>query len=517
MSDKDTMSEPLVLPLDEHNRRLLEHVHPAGYVNPSPRARYHLVVLGAGTGGLVTAAIAAALGARVALVEKRLTGGDCLNVGCVPSKAILRAARAWSEARRSAERFGGPSVAGDGDFAAVMERMRRLRADLAAVDSVARFRSLGVDVFIGEGRFASPDTIEVEGARLRFRRAVIATGGRPAIPDVPGLAACAPLTNETVFWLTKRPRRLAVVGGGPIGCELAQAFARFGSEVTLVQRAPRLLPREDPEAGTVVARALERDGVRVRPATRLLSARRDGGGFVLTLAPAPDGEADRPGAESIGCDRVLVAAGRIPNVEALALDKAGIAANPQGVEVNRHLRTANRRVFAVGDVSSPWKFTHAADAQARLVVRNALFFGRARADALVMPWCTYTEPEVARVGLSEVEAKKAGIAVDTVTIPLQENDRAVLDDAAEGFLRIRLHRGSDRIAGALIVADHAGDLLAPLTLAMTAGLGLGRMGSAIPPYPTQGEAIRRAADAHNRTRLTPRTRRLFELFFRLFG
>jgi pyruvate/2-oxoglutarate dehydrogenase complex dihydrolipoamide dehydrogenase (E3) component len=502
------MSEPLILPLDAHNRRLLGNVHPEGHVNPEPRGRYHLVVLGAGTGGLVTAAIAAALGARVALLEKRLAGGDCLNVGCVPSKALLRAARSWSEARRSAADFGGPRAAGGEDFALVMARLRRLRADLSANDSVARFRSLGVDVFLGEGRFASADTIEVEGARLRFRRAVIATGGRPAVPDVPGLGAVDPLTNETVFWLTERPRRLAVLGGGPIGCELAQAFARVGSEVTLVQRTGHLLPREDPDAGGILARALERDGVRLRLASRLVEARREGEETILTIGPTPD---------TIACDQVLVAAGRLPNVERLGLDRAGIAATSAGVTVDARLRTANPRVYAVGDVASSCKFTHAADAQARLVVRNALFFGRGRADRLVMPWCTYTQPEVARVGLSEAEARRAGVPLDTITVPLADNDRAVLDGATEGFLRLHLRRGTDRLAGALIVADHAGDLLAPLTLAMTAGLGLGRLGSAIPPYPTQGVAVRRAADARGRARLTPRTRRLFELFFRFFG
>jgi pyruvate/2-oxoglutarate dehydrogenase complex dihydrolipoamide dehydrogenase (E3) component len=494
------MREPLVLPLDEPNRRLLDNVHPENHVNPKPRDRYHLVVIGAGTAGLVTAAIASALGAKTALVERRMTGGDCLNVGCVPSKALLRAARSWSATRRSADAFGGPRSGSDGDFGAVMERMRRLRADLSATDSVARFRSLGVDVFLGEGRFVSKDAIEVDGARLRFRRAVIATGGRPAIPDVPGLADCGPLTNETVFWLTERPRRLAVLGGGPIGCELAQAFARFGCEVTVVQRARRLLPREDPEAGTVVARALERDGVRLRLGSQVTEARRDGEAIRLTLA-----------GESIACDRILVAAGRLPNVESLGLDRAGIAATPAGITVDPRLRTGNRRVYAIGDVASPLKFTHVADAQARLVVRNALFFGRGRADRLVVPWCTYTQPEVARVGVSE------GADIETLTVPLSENDRAVLDGAIDGFLKLRLHRGTDRIAGALIVADHAGDLLPPLTLAMTAGIGLGRLGRAIPPYPTQGEMVRRAADAHGRKRLTPGTRRLFEVFFRLFG
>ena len=499
-----------IQPLDEHNRRLLANVHPEPYANPRPQERYHLVVLGAGTGGLVTAAIGAALGAKVALVEKHLAGGDCLNVGCVPSKALLRAARAWSEARRAAREFGGPAAAGDGDFGAVMERMRRLRADLSRNDSVARFTGLGVDVFIGAGRFTGPDTLAVDGgATLRFRRAVVATGGRPALPPVPGLREAGPLTNETVFWLTALPARLLVIGAGPIGCELAQAFARFGSRVTIVHRGGRILPKEDADAAGLVEASLRRDGVRFLLGSRLLGARRAGG--VRTLLFEHQGRQVEEEAEEI-----LVAAGRAPNVEGAGLDAAGIAHDVKGIQVDARLRTSNRRVYAVGDVASRFQFTHAADAQARLVAQNALFFGRGRADRLVMPWCTYTSPEVAHVGLSEDEARTRGLAVDTVTVPLAEVDRAILDGATEGFARVHLAPGTDRILGATIVAEHAGDLIGEITLAITARTGLQAIGSTIHPYPTQAEVLRKAADAWRRRKLTPFARRAFGVFFRVF-
>ena len=500
---------PLVQPLDEHNRRLLANLHPPDYRNPSPKDRYHLVVLGAGTGGLVTAAIGAALGAKVALIEKHLTGGDCLNVGCVPSKAILRAARAWNEVRHAAVRFGAPAAAGQGDFAAVMERMRRLRADISRNDSVARFRDMGVDVFIGTGRFAGPDTIEVEGARLRFRRAVIATGGRPAIPPVPGLREIEPLTNETIFWLTTLPRRLLVIGAGPIGCELAQAFARFGSQVTLVNRGPRILPREDSDAARFVEEAMARDGVRLHLGSKILSAGRQGSERTLVY--------EREGRrETAVAEQILVAAGREPTVRGFGLEAAGIAFDDAGVKVDARLRTTNPRVYAVGDVSSRHQFTHAADAQARMVIQNALFFGRGRADSLVMPWCTYTSPEIAHVGMYEADARRAGIDVDTISVPLEDLDRAILDGSNEGFVRVHLRKGTDRILGATLVAEHAGDMIGELALAATAGIGLGRIGATIHPYPTQGEIVRKAADQFARRRLTPLAKRVFALFFRIF-
>ena len=497
----------LIQPLDEHNLRHLANVHPSAYVNPTPKARYHLVVIGAGPGGLVAAAAGATLGARVALIEKHLMGGDCLNVGCVPSKAVIRAARAWHEARHGAALFGAPAATGPGDFGAVMERMRRLRADMSRVDSVARFTGLGVDVFIGTGRFVSPDTIEVGGARLSFRRAVIATGARPALLPIPGLAEAAPLTNETIFWLTTLPRRLLIIGAGPIGCEMAQTFARFGSQVTLANRGGRILPREDYDAAGIVEEAMLKDGVDLRLGSTFVEVRREGADKILVL--------ERGGRrETIAADAILVAAGRSPNVEDLGGDAGHVALGARGVVVDDRLRTTNPRVYAIGDVCSPHQFTHAADAHARMVVQNALFFGRAKASRLVMPWCTYTSPEIAHVGMHAADAAKAGLEVDTITVPLEELDRAILDDANEGFVRVHLRKGTDRILGATLVAEHAGDMIGELALAITAGTGLGAVAGTIHPYPTQGEIIRKAADAWRRTRLTPTVKRLFAAYFR---
>jgi pyruvate/2-oxoglutarate dehydrogenase complex dihydrolipoamide dehydrogenase (E3) component len=495
-------------PVGEHDRRLIETVHPPTWSNPEPAASYHLVVLGAGTAGLVTAAIGAALGARVALVERDLMGGDCLNVGCVPSKAVIRAARAWKAADEAHERFSGPRSAGGGDFAAMMERMRRIRADMSSVDGARRFRDeLGVDVFLGEGRFVAGDAVEVGGARLRFRRAVIATGGRAHAPDIEGLAEAGYLTNETVFSLTELPGHLVIIGGGPIGCEGAQAFARHGGRVTLLESGDRLLPHDDPDAAAVVADALRRDGVEIVLGARVEWVRREGAAVTIrwTRAGAEDGAT---------ASHLLVAAGRAPNVEGVGLDAAGVEFDRHGVTVDEHMRTSNLRIFAIGDVATKYRFTHAADAQARMVVRNALFFGRGKAGDLVIPWCTYTSPEVAHVGITADEAKERGDAVETITIPMREVDRARLDGEEEGFLRVHLKAGSDRILGATLVAEHAGDIISQITQAMTAGIGLGKLGETIFPYPTQAEVIRKAADAWRRTKLTPAAKSAFRLFFR---
>jgi pyruvate/2-oxoglutarate dehydrogenase complex dihydrolipoamide dehydrogenase (E3) component len=426
----------------------------------------------------------------------------------VPSKAVIRAARAWHEAHHGAARFGAPAATGAGDFGAVMERMRRLRADMSRVDSVARFTGLGIDVFIGTGRFASKDTIEVGGARLNFRRAVIATGARPALPPIPGLAEAGPLTNETIFWLTELPRRLLVIGAGPIGCEMAQTFARFGSQVTLANRGGQILPKDDSDAARIVEAAMAKDGVDLRLGSKFVEVRREGADKTLVF--------ERCGRrETIAADAILVATGRRPNVEDLGCDAGGIALGARGVAVDDRLRTTNPRVYAIGDVCSPHQFTHAADAHARMVVQNALFFGRARASRLVMPWCTYTSPEIAHVGMQAADAVRVGHAVDTLTVPLEELDRAILDGASEGFVRVHLRKGTDRILGATLVAEHAGDMIGELALAITAGTGLGAIGGTIHPYPTQGEITRKAADAWRRTKLTPAVKRLFAAYFRL--
>ena len=523
-----------MLPHDEHNARLIDLVHPPKWVNPTPASRYNLVVIGAGTAGLVTAAGAAGLGAKVALIERELMGGDCLNVGCVPSKALISAARAAANVRRASE-FGvneDPLILtlspqslslktgrGEGtrvdrarevDFPRVMERLRRLRADIAPNDSAARLQSLGVDVFLGEGRFTGPDTIEVVGQTLRFKQAVIATGARASRPDTPGLAEAGYLTNETVFNLTERPARLAVIGGGPIGCELAQAFARLGSQVTLIEKSHQLLGREDEEAARIVQASLERDGVRV-----LLNAAVDAVWKRPTRSTVVDkvvvvGQRDQPVIE-IAADEILVAAGRTPNVEGLNLEAVGVQYDRvKGVVVDDRLRTTNSRIFAAGDVCSPFKFTHAADFMARIVIQNALFFGRAKASSLVIPWCTYTSPEVAHVGLTERAAKERGIEVRAFVQDFRHVDRAILEGSTDGFVKILVQAGSDRIVGATIVAEHAGEMIGEIVLAMKHRIGLRRLAFTIHPYPTVAEAIRKCGDAYNRTRLTPFVKRLFE-------
>jgi pyruvate/2-oxoglutarate dehydrogenase complex dihydrolipoamide dehydrogenase (E3) component/uncharacterized membrane protein YdjX (TVP38/TMEM64 family) len=494
---------PLVLPDDEANRRLLRQVHPPGLENPRPAGRYNLVAVGGGTAGLVSAAGAAGLGARVALIERHLLGGDCLNVGCVPSKALIAAARAAASARRAGElgvRVGAVEV----DFPAVMARMRRLRAGLAPNDGVERFTRLGVDVYIGNGTFTSPSTIEVDGRTLEFSRAVITTGARAAAPPIPGLEETGYLTNETVFWLTELPRRLIVIGAGPIGCEMAQAFRSFGAEVTVVHDAPHALPREDADAAAVVERHMARDGVRLVNGARVLGAERRGADVVVRY------EVGGATSDVVG-DRILVGVGRAPNLDGLGLEAAGVRHEPAGIVVDDHLRSTNQRIYAAGDVASRFQFTHTADALARIVVQNALFgtFGRKKMSALTVPWCTYTTPEVAHVGLSAHDATARGIEVTTLTVPLGEVDRAVIDGEDDGFLRVHLKKGNDRIVGATLVATHAGDMISELTLAMTAGIGLGAIAGTIHPYPTQAEVMKKAADAYNRTRLTPTVKALF--------
>jgi len=507
--DEQALAALGLLPADEHNLRLAEHVHPPDWENPVPVGRYNLVVVGAGTAGLVAAAGAGGLGAKVALVERHLMGGDCLNVGCVPSKTIIRSGRAAFDTR-DAHRFG-LVIAGDVavDFDRVMERVRRVRADISPHDSARRFAdTYGLDIFFGAARFTGPDTLQVDGRELVFSRAVIATGARAAVPPIPGLESAGYLTNRTVFNLTARPHRLAVVGGGPIGCEIAQAFARLGTDVALVETMDRVLPREDPDASDVVHRSLERDGVRLRLGTTLSRVEGRGSTKVLHL-DGPSGE------EVMVVDELLLAVGRVPNVEGLGLESAGVEFDRSGVTVDDTLRTTNRRIYASGDVCLGEKFTHAADAASRAVLQNALFPGRKkRISKLVIPRCTYTDPEVAHVGLSARDAVERGIEVDTWNVPMADVDRALADGDSEGFLRVRTKAGSDEIVGATIVARHAGEMISEITTAMSAGVGLAGFASVIHPYPTRMEAIRKAADAYNRTRLTPVTTRLLGWWFR---
>jgi len=493
---------PQLLPPDENNAKLESYVRPADWRNPHPKGRYNLVVIGAGTAGLVTAAGAAGLGAKVALIERSLMGGDCLNVGCVPSKAIISAGRVAATVR-SAERFGirGTEHA-HADFGQVMARMRQLRADISPNDSAARFRNLGVDVYFGQAMFEDSQTVDVDGTKLNFAKAVIATGARAAIPTIPGLDSVPFLTNETVFSLTELPKRLGIIGAGPIGCELAQAFAQLGSQVVLVESESGILPREDRDAAAIVRVSLIRDGVRLLPFSSSLSVEARP---TMALTSNTISTAYR---EEI--DQLLVCVGRSPNVENMNLELVGVKYNAKGVVVDDFMRTTNHRIFAAGDICSPFQFTHAADFMARIVIQNALFLGRKRASSLMIPWCTYTSPEVAHVGLYEAQARDKGLEIDTYVQQLAENDRAILEGDTEGFVKIHVLKGKDRIVGATIVAKNAGDQISEVTLAMTNRVGLKKIGTTIHPYPTQAEAIRRVADQYNRTRLTPLVKSLFQ-------
>ncbi len=494
----------IALPEDAYNQTLVANVHPRDWTNPEPAPSYNLVVLGGGTAGLITAAGAAGLGARVALVEREHLGGDCLNVGCVPSKALLRAARAVADVR-DAGQYGVEVPPGTQvNFPAVMERMRRLRSEISPHDSAQRYRDeLGVDVFLGEGRFVDSDSVEVDGRHLRFRRAVIATGARAMPLPIPGLAEAGYLTNETVFSLTELPKRLAIIGAGPIGCEMAQAFARFGSQVTLLEVMPQILIREDKDAAALIQSALIRDGVSLVLGCQITGVERDGQDKVLHLEK--DGQR-----EEVRVDAVLLGVGRAPNVEGMNLEAVDVEFDTkQGVKVDDRLQTTNPRIYAAGDICSPYKFTHMADALARIVIQNTLFVGRAKASALTVPWCTYTDPEIAHVGLYEHEAEKQGIAIQTFHQEMEQVDRAVLESDTDGFVKIHTRVGTDTILGATIVTRHAGEMISELTLAMVGGLGLGTLARTIHTYPTQAEAIKRAADAYNRTRLTPRVKSLF--------
>jgi pyruvate/2-oxoglutarate dehydrogenase complex dihydrolipoamide dehydrogenase (E3) component len=491
---------PPVEPNDDHNRKLLANVHPLEWRNPEPAERYNLVVIGAGSAGLITAAIAAGLGAKVALIERHYLGGDCLNVGCVPSKGVIRASRMVAEARRARDELG-LALAPDAevDFGAAMERMRWIRARISDEDSAVRYRDeLGADVFLGDARFADRDVVEVGGARLRFAKAVIATGARAGTLPIEGLAEAGALTNETIFNLTERPRRLGVIGAGPIGCELAQAFRRLGSEVVVLHSDAHLLPREDEDAAAVVADRFREEGIRVVDECRIERVSTRGEERVIHFSDPTQRGGELP------VDRILVAVGRTPNVEDLGLERVGVDFDTRrGVHVNDYLQTTNPRIYAAGDVCMSWKFTHAADAAAKIVVQNALFLRTRKLSSLVMPWCTYTDPEVAHVGMYERDAKSAGIEIDTFCVPLAEVNRAVTDGEEEGFVKIHVKKGSDRIVGGTIVAAHAGEILGELALAISNGVGLGAIGNTIHPYPTQAEGLKRAAGLYTRSRLSP--------------
>jgi pyruvate/2-oxoglutarate dehydrogenase complex dihydrolipoamide dehydrogenase (E3) component len=483
-------------PADAFEADRLARVGPPGRVHSAPLARYDLVVLGAGPSGLAAAEAAATLGARVALVERKLLGGVNLNSATIPSKTLLRTTRLYADIAH-ARRYGARSPAIEPDFALAMSRLRHVRSHLSREDSVRRVESFGVEVFFGGARFVASDAIEVDGLRLSFARAVVATGASSVVADIPGLVEAGFYTGETIFDLEHLPPRLVVIGGGPLGCELAQAFRRMGSAVTIVQDLPLFLDNEERDAAQLLSDAFARDGIEVRLNTTAQRVRVVDG---LRLVDLRNDDYE----STVAADAILTGMGRLPNVQDLGLEAGGIEFDAQrGVVVDDFLCSSNPRVYAAGDVCLAYKFTHTAVASARIVVRNALFGGRERMAALVVPWCTYTDPEIAHVGLYVREANRRGIAVKTFTIPMHEVARAVTDAEDGGFVKITVAEGSDRILGATIVARHAGEMISELTLAMVAKVSLGTLASVIHPYPTQAEAIRQVGDMFNRTRLTP--------------
>lgn len=476
-------------PQDAHERQRIAELRPQAWVNPEPPGRYPLVIVGAGPAGLAAAEAAAARGIKVALIERDFIGGTCLNSGCVPSKAVIRSSRLYAE-MRDAARYGAQVPAGIRvDFAATMERMRRIRAHLGRRSSVRVLADAGVDVFFGHAEFVGPDALKVDGTRLDFDRALIATGARAHEPPIPGLTEAGYLTHQSVFDITELPRRLLVIGGGPIGCEQAQAFCRFGAHTTIVQNKPLFLQSEERDAAQILSDALARDGVEVRLNTRVLRIRMENGEKHVDLV-SDDYH------NTITVDAILAGVGRLPNVEGLGLSAAGVEYEAgKGISVDDFLCTTNPRIYAAGDVCLEHKYAHTAAVSAQMAVGNALFGEASRWSAQIIPWCTFTDPEIAHVGLYVREANQRRIPVKTFTILMHEVDRAITDSEESGFVKIHVREDRDEILGATIVARHAGDMINEITLAMGARIGLRTLAATIHAYDTQAEAIQRAAAA----------------------
>jgi len=468
--------------------------------------RTDLCVIGAGSAGLSVAAAAALLQAPTVLIEKGRMGGECLNTGCVPSKALIAAARQAADMRR-ASAFGFAAVEPKPSFNRVQAHLREVIAAIAPQDSAERFQALGATVIRGEARFVDRRAVEVGGRRIEARRFVIATGSRPLVPPIPGLDRTPYLTNETLFDLSRRPQRLVVIGGGAVGMEMAQAHARLGSEVVVVE-PKAILAREDPEAARLARLALERDGVSFRIGASVASVSGEVEALAVTIV-GPAGE------ETIACSHILLAAGRSPALEGLGLEAAGVASTRAGVTVDKRLRTSNRRIYAIGDAVGPPYLTHRANHHAGLVIRNALFRLPVREDRAPLPRVVYTDPEIASVGLSEAEAMELGRDVRILRWPFAENDRAQAERRTDGFVKV-MADGKGRILGVVIVGHGAGELLTPWTLAMANGLKIGAMTNVIFPYPTYSEASKRAATAFLMPRLRSpwlqRARRLMRRF-----
>ncbi len=469
--------------------------------------RHDLVIVGGGVGGLVTASVAGQLGLDVVLIERApVLGGDCLHYGCVPSKSLIRAAEVAHLARHAGD-FGVQVGGVEADLGAVMDRVRSVIERIQVHDDPERFRGYGVDVRFGTARFLDPHTVEVDGERISGRRFVIATGSRPAVPPVPGLDRVDYLTNETVFGLRSLPPRLAVMGGGPIGLELAQAFARLGSRVTVVEMADRLLGREDPELTGELAAALREEGLELHTGTRVerVSA---GDGTITLHSSGPDG------ALPLEAEALLVAAGRSPNIEELQLDRAGVETGKTGIVVDARMRTSATHIFACGDVCGPYPFTHMAEYQAGIIIANAIFRFPKKADYRVAPWVTYTAPELAHVGLTEQAARERGLQVDVARFRFGDVDRALAEGNERGLAKLVVSKG--RLIGASLLGPHAGELIHELVLAMQAKIKVSHISAAIHAYPTLAQVHRRAVNSLYSPKLfAPGTRRLVHWINRL--
>jgi pyruvate/2-oxoglutarate dehydrogenase complex dihydrolipoamide dehydrogenase (E3) component len=478
----------------------IANTRPSGRRNPVPGGVYALAIIGAGPAGIAAAEMAAALGVRVALIERTAMGGVNLNSGSVPSKALIRTSRIYAD-MRDAPHYGANAPAEvNVDFAAAMRRVRHVRARLSRDVTARRLAAAGVDVYFGDARFVSGNALTVDGLTLRFKKALIATGARPHIPNIPGLAQAGYLTDDNLFELTELPRRLLVIGGGPLGCELAQALCRLGAETSIVQDKPLFLGEEERDAAQILSEAFVRDGIEVRLNTTAVAVRMASGAKLVDLVS--DDFRD-----TIAVDAILTGAGRTPNVEDLNLAVVGVDCHAGvRIRVDDFMRTENPNIYAAGDVCLQNSFVDAAMASAHIAVQNALLRRNRRWSAVIVPSCTYTDPEIARVGLSVRQANRLDIPVKTITIPMHENDRAITDGETAGFVKVHLRGRTDRILGATIVARHAGDMINEITTAMAAGIGMRKLSRVLHAYPTKAAAIRLAADAYIRTHLTPHLR-----------
>lgn len=473
------------------------------------KGKYNVIVIGGGTAGLVTAAGTAGLGGRVALIEGHKMGGDCLNYGCVPSKALISSAKLIHHIRRS-EDFGLQTMEPRFRFEEVFERMRRRRAKIEPNDSKERFESLGVDVFLGKARFVSPYEVEVNALRLSAANFVIATGTKALVLPIPGLDGVPYYTNETIFdEMPSAPASIAILGGGPIGCEFAQVMTRLGVKVTLVELLPRLLPRDDSEAAQLIEKKFRDEGIELFTGTKATGFEQKNGEIISRVERGDD-------TLTLKSEALLVATGRKPNIEGLGLEAAGVDFDRKGVKADASLTTSKPHIFACGDIVGPYQFTHTADYQARIVVRNILFpWKKAKADYSWVPWVTYTDPEVAQVGLTEQEAKAKDVPHSVYRFDWEDLDRAITDSEESGFIKVLTPPGKDRILGATIVGVHAGDILHELVVAAKHGVGLSRLSGTIHAYPTLSQSVQRVSDAYQRTRLTPRVAGIFRWLYRL--